>query len=115
MSCSACGADNGPDARYCSACGRALPWVKPLEGERKYATVLFADVAGSTALAERLRPEAWAELTNEAFGFLDHASVESVDVRQGLEDTPVILRHRLRGGGSALGAGAGARIEARAS
>ncbi len=38
--------------------------------ERRIVTVLFCDVAGSTELAEQLDPEAWAELMNEAFGYL---------------------------------------------
>jgi len=36
-------------------------------GERRPITVLFADIAGSTAIAERLDPEDWTELVSEAF------------------------------------------------
>lgn len=36
-------------------------------GERRIITVLFCDVAGSTALAEQFDPEEWAEIMNEAF------------------------------------------------
>ena len=32
-----------------------------MEGERKFATILFADVARSTAIAEQLDPEDWAQ------------------------------------------------------
>jgi class 3 adenylate cyclase len=36
-------------------------------GERRPLTVLFADIAGSTAIAERLDPEDWTVLVGEAF------------------------------------------------
>ena len=35
--------------------------------ERRPLTVLFADIAGSTALAERMDPEDWAEIVSKAF------------------------------------------------
>lgn len=74
MTCPSCGAGNPPDARFCSSCGTALSsGPRPVEGERKYATVLFADVAHSTALAERLDPEDWAAIMNGAFGFMNTA------------------------------------------
>jgi class 3 adenylate cyclase len=38
-----------------------------LVGERKLVSVLFADVVGSTALAERMDAEDWAGLMNRAF------------------------------------------------
>jgi class 3 adenylate cyclase len=41
-----------------------------VEGERRIVTILFADIKGSTALAERLDPEDWAEIMNSAFEFL---------------------------------------------
>ena len=37
------------------------------EGERRVVTVLFCDVSGSTAMAERLDPEEWTEIMNSAF------------------------------------------------
>ena len=33
-------------------------------------TMLFCDVVGSTAMAERLDPEAWTEIMNEVFELL---------------------------------------------
>lgn len=36
-------------------------------GERRVVTALFCDVVNSTAMAEQLDPEEWAELMNEAF------------------------------------------------
>jgi class 3 adenylate cyclase len=38
-----------------------------LEGERKPVTVLFCDLVGSTALAERLGPEGMHVLVNQFF------------------------------------------------
>lgn len=38
-----------------------------LAGERRIVTVLFCDLKGSTALAESLDPEVWAELVDGAF------------------------------------------------
>jgi len=56
--CVVCGKQNEPDARFCSACGSALAGEKAPRETRKTVTVLFSDVAGSTALGERLDPEA---------------------------------------------------------
>jgi class 3 adenylate cyclase/tetratricopeptide (TPR) repeat protein len=59
--CRSCGTENAEAARFCQTCGGSLDdgdgalaprWV------RKTVTILFADVAGSTALGERLDPEA---------------------------------------------------------
>lgn len=41
-----------------------------VQGERRTLTVLFCDVAGSTAMAEQLDPEEWAEIMNDAFQYL---------------------------------------------
>ena len=38
-----------------------------MEGERRIVTMLFCDVVGSTALAERLDPEEWTDIMNEVF------------------------------------------------
>ena len=43
-----------------------------LAAERRVVTILFADVTGSTAMAENLDPEEWAEIMNEAFGIMTH-------------------------------------------
>jgi len=50
--CHACGAALPPNAAICPACGE--PQTRP---ERKIVTVLFADLAGYTSLAESLDPE----------------------------------------------------------
>lgn len=43
---------------------------RSVEGERRIVTILFCDVKGSTAMAEHLDPEEWAEIMNEAFQYL---------------------------------------------
>ena len=53
--CSRCGAEISPDARFCPECGAPVA-AEPAE-ERKLATVLFADLVGSTALAGSQDPE----------------------------------------------------------
>ena len=57
MVCGACGRENAAGARFCDACGAPLTAVTPDAAARKVVTVLFTDVAGSTALGERLDPE----------------------------------------------------------
>ncbi len=41
-----------------------------LAGERRVVTALFADVVGSTALAEQMDPEDWTVIMNQAFDVL---------------------------------------------
>ena len=81
--CASCSAELPTAARFCDSCGAPVEVVAPatsparapgaytpqhlaekiltnrsaLEGERKQVTVLFADVAGFTALSTRLDPE----------------------------------------------------------
>ena len=84
--CADCGHENAPDRRFCGSCGHALFQVCPscgeespsrvdfcgacgsqlipsgrvaaaLEGERRWATVLFGDLAGFTHLSETTDPE----------------------------------------------------------
>ncbi len=59
--CASCGTLNPEGFAFCGACGASLtsaapPPVSSTE-ERKVVTILFADVTGSTAIAERLDPE----------------------------------------------------------
>jgi class 3 adenylate cyclase/tetratricopeptide (TPR) repeat protein len=67
--CPNCGAENPPGAKFCMECGTALdgspapapsapaPAEAPPE-ERRQATILFADLSGYTAAAEKMDPEA---------------------------------------------------------
>jgi class 3 adenylate cyclase len=92
LACAHCGAELPPAARFCMSCGRPvqartatdealhkrLAAATPprlaekaraaaaLAGERRVVTVLFADVVGSTALAERAGDEAWLAIRNGA-------------------------------------------------
>ncbi|HKC83955.1 MAG TPA: adenylate/guanylate cyclase domain-containing protein [bacterium] len=92
MSCSFCGHGNPAGARFCNDCGARLaaPTTTPeprsytprhlvekilasksaLEGERKPVTVLFADVARSMELAERVDLEEWHRLLDRLFRIL---------------------------------------------
>ena len=71
--CLDCGFTNYPDAKFCSGCGRALSSGTPVstdsataheapEAERRQLTVMFCDLVGSSALAERLDPEELRDL-----------------------------------------------------
>src|SRR6266851_3771160 len=56
--CPSCGQENPPIAKFCLACAQLLAEPSPgLAEERKVVTVLFADLVGFTARAERLDPE----------------------------------------------------------
>jgi class 3 adenylate cyclase len=90
--CPSCGHENPAAARFCNDCGAALaaPTITPeprsytprhlaekilasqsaLRGERKLVTVLFADVARSMELAERVDPEEWHRLLDRLFRVL---------------------------------------------
>ena len=93
--CPSCGHPNPPGSRFCNECGLDLGRVvgqaaqtrfaspqaytpkhlaekiltsrSSIEGERKQVTVLFCDLTNSTALAERLGPEAMHTLLNRFF------------------------------------------------
>jgi class 3 adenylate cyclase/tetratricopeptide (TPR) repeat protein len=80
--CPSCGSNNPPEHRFCGQCGAAL--VRPglqesspaeahlsgakagdtLPGEMKQVTVLFCDIVNSTALTEKLGPEAMRDLVS---------------------------------------------------
>jgi class 3 adenylate cyclase len=71
--CPACGTESAPDAAFCSACGTPLQEgigrgaaVEDHE-ERRVVTVLFADLAGSTALGSRVDPEDLRAIQGELF------------------------------------------------
>jgi class 3 adenylate cyclase/tetratricopeptide (TPR) repeat protein len=78
MNCPRCQMANPEGAKFCLNCGNQLEAQVRVEGERKYVTVLFADVVDSTGLGERLDPEQVAEIMNGAFAFLN-ASVKKYD------------------------------------
>jgi len=94
--CSTCGAALKPETRFCKKCGapavrghqglsvlqQAAPSdlqekirsaAKQVEGQRKSVTILFADIVGSTALAEKLDPEEWKEIVSGAHKIVSQA------------------------------------------
>ena len=96
--CPRCETAVAADAKFCANCGHALSQVTSddtathsrltaaapepliekmraakLTGERKPVTALFADVVGSTALAEVIDPEDWTAIINEAFDLMSRA------------------------------------------
>src|SRR2546421_1145648 len=58
--CSSCGLDNPPTSRFCGRCGQ--PLQDRTGRERRQLTVMFCDLVGSTALAEKLDPEDLSDL-----------------------------------------------------
>ncbi len=78
MQCPGCQQDNPAHAKFCLECGQALSEaaetssetlnVPHSEGERKLVTVLFSDLAGYTAMTERLDPEEVREIMGRVFG-----------------------------------------------
>ncbi|TXH05191.1 MAG: hypothetical protein E6R07_04500 [Nevskiaceae bacterium] len=90
--CASCRAENDALARYCDQCGTRLPDIAvrrsytpnhlaerilqsraALQGERKRVTVLFADIKGSTRLAEQAGAEAWHGILDRFFAILTGA------------------------------------------
>src|SRR5262245_29859 len=92
MRCSSCGHENPAGAKFCNKCGahlaapaftleprsytprhlveKILASRSALRGERKLVTVLFADVARSMELAERVDLEEWHRLLDRLFRIL---------------------------------------------
>ena len=58
--CAACGTENPDGFRFCGACAAEIATgaTTPKREVRKTVTVVFTDISGSTALGERLDPEA---------------------------------------------------------
>ena len=55
--CPACGQENTSVARFCLACGASIGEESSARDERRVVTVIFVDLVGFTARAERLDPE----------------------------------------------------------
>ncbi len=95
--CHQCGTENLPDDKFCGECGQnfkkpkeapPIDYSEPqsytpkfladkilttrssIEGERKLVTVLFADVADYTAMAEKLDPEEIHQIMDGCFKIL---------------------------------------------
>ena len=73
VKCPGCGEENPPKFRLCGYCGTPLsPQAPaapalPAREVRKTVTIVFSDLKGSTALTERLDPEAMREVTDRYF------------------------------------------------
>lgn len=84
ITCANCQALNDPDANFCKNCGQRFSPHSPKstsqedhqylseigQSERRFITILFCDIVGSTAIGERLDPEEWTEIMNGVFGHL---------------------------------------------
>ena len=73
--CAQCGAENPAGARFCNTCGAAQAVAAALNAEesgetRKTVTVIFCDVTGSTALGERIDPEALRRILGRYFAVM---------------------------------------------
>src|SRR6266851_5103509 len=73
--CPKCASANAAEARFCAQCAAPLeaaaslraeaePGDAGLTGERRHLTVLFCDLAGSTAIAAQHDPEEWPEIVS---------------------------------------------------
>jgi class 3 adenylate cyclase/tetratricopeptide (TPR) repeat protein len=66
--CPSCGEENADRARFCQNCATPLAEAdRPAVETRKVVTIVFADVTGSTALGERLDPEALRRVMSRYF------------------------------------------------
>ena len=57
ISCTTCGQENPDVARFCLACGTELSAKPAGQDERRIVSVVFVDLVGFTARAEKLDPE----------------------------------------------------------
>jgi class 3 adenylate cyclase len=65
--CPSCGEENSFRARFCQNCATPLTETERTSEVRKVVTIVFADVTGSTALGERLDPEALRRVMGRYF------------------------------------------------
>ncbi|HSD11509.1 MAG TPA: adenylate/guanylate cyclase domain-containing protein, partial [Candidatus Binatia bacterium] len=84
MTCNGCGFEAPADFAFCPKCGARLaaapappPPASP-EGDRRPVTVLFADLAGFTALSEGLDPEDVRAIQSDLFREMS-ASIDRYD------------------------------------
>jgi class 3 adenylate cyclase/tetratricopeptide (TPR) repeat protein len=64
--CPSCGCENPDGFLHCGFCTASL--TAPTPGRRRLATLVFCDLVGSTALAERVDAESLQELLSRYFG-----------------------------------------------
>src|SRR6266850_435720 len=96
IACPSCKSANPDKAKFCNQCGtrlgdaatteparkaytpkhlaeKVLKARAAMQGERKRVTVLFADIKGSTKLAEEAGAEAWHNILDRFFAILGEA------------------------------------------
>jgi adenylate cyclase len=73
MTCTGCGAEASADFAFCPRCGRGLAGAESRDTDRRQVTILFADLSGFTALAERLDAEDVRAFQNALFETLAQA------------------------------------------
>lgn len=72
LTCSGCGAESPRGNRFCGSCGSALQdsgaddKVPQTREERRWATVLFADISGFTSMSEQMDPEDVKSIADQA-------------------------------------------------
>lgn len=74
LACPGCGFANDRDDAFCGGCGRDLGRRNPVEAanaERRPVSVMFADLVGYTALAQRIDPEEMHGLLARFFEIAD--------------------------------------------
>jgi class 3 adenylate cyclase/tetratricopeptide (TPR) repeat protein len=78
MTCPVCGTPTVPNARFCFACGAALPEGAGNESdaERRLVTVLFGDLSDFTSWSEDLDPERVGVVTDRVLATLAAAVAE---------------------------------------
>ena len=64
--CPSCGRENDSSFRFCPACGTVVE-LGPEAERRQLATLLFCDVAGSTAMGDRMDAESVRDIMFEYF------------------------------------------------
>ncbi|MBN2620688.1 tetratricopeptide repeat protein [candidate division WOR-3 bacterium] len=69
MKCPACGFKNSGGMNFCGKCGARLLDVQ--EEQRKFATVLFADLKGYTTLSESRDPEEMSDILKQLYNRFD--------------------------------------------
>ena len=67
ITCPSCGAENPEGAKFCNECGTPFAQAEARRKERKFATALFADLVGSTTLAEQEDPEVVQSVVGRTF------------------------------------------------
>ena len=71
MKCKVCGFESPPGMKFCGRCGNKL--VEKEFGERRNATVFFADISGYTRLSEVIDPEEIQEVLGAVFSVISES------------------------------------------